>query len=50
MGTGDRTNFVPNDRAGVLRPRNTGMSQGKALNALGVEMNFAMLVTREAFE
>ena len=50
MGTGDGTNFMPNDRAGVLRPRNTGMSQRKAFDALGVEMDFAMLVAGETFE
>ncbi len=50
MGTGDGTNFMPNDRAGVLRPRNTGMSQRKAFDTLGVEMDFAMLVARETIK
>ena len=50
MGAGAGTNFMPDDRAGVLRPRSTWLSQRKILNSLGVEMNFAMLVAREAFQ
>ena len=50
MGAGAGTNFMPDDRAGVLRPRSTWLSHRKILNSLGVEMNFAMLVAREAFQ
>jgi hypothetical protein len=41
---------MPNDRSGVLRPRNAWMSQLKALNTLGIEMDFAMLVARETLK
>jgi hypothetical protein len=41
---------MPNDRSGVLRPRNIRMSQRNALDAMGVKMDFAMLVARETLE
>ena len=50
MGTGDGRNLMPEDRAGVLCSHNARLSQRKALDALGVQMNLAMLVAREAFE
>ena len=50
MGTVDGRNFMPDDRAWVLCPRNTRLSQRKVLDALGIEMNFAMLAARETLE
>ena len=50
MRAGDGPNFMPNDRSGVLRPLSGQISQLKALNALGVEMNFAMLVARQTLK
>ena len=41
---------MPDDRAGFLRAWDTRLNYGKAINALGVEMNLAMLVAREAFQ
>jgi len=39
---------MPDDRAGSLRVWDTGLNYGKAINALGVEMNLGMLVACEA--
>ena len=39
---------MPDDRAGFLRAWDRGLNYGKAINALGVEMNLAMLVACEA--
>jgi len=50
MGTGNGTNFMPDDRSGALRPRNAWVSQCKVFDALGIEMDFAMLVVCEALE
>jgi hypothetical protein len=50
MGARDGRNSVPDDRPGVLRVCDSRLSQSKALNALGIQMNLAMLFTREAFE
>jgi hypothetical protein len=54
MGTGHRRNFVPEDCSGVLRESNPWLTKRLAkreiLNTLGVEMDFAMLVAREALE
>ena len=47
MGTGDGRNFVPDNFAGVLR---VGLIQRKVSNALGIEMNLAMLFAREALQ
>jgi hypothetical protein len=41
---------MPEDRAGVLRASDTRLSKGKALRALRIKMNFAMLVARETLE
>jgi hypothetical protein len=41
---------MPDDRAGFLRVWDTGLNYGKTINALGVEVNLAMLVVREAFQ
>ena len=41
---------MPDDRAGSLRVWDTGLNYGKAINALGVEMNLAMLIAREALQ
>lgn len=50
MGTGDGRDFMPDDGSGVLRGCNTWLSQRKALDALGVEVNLATLFARKAFE
>ena len=50
MGTGNGRNFMPDDRPGVLRMCNTWLSKRKAFNALRIEMDFAMLFARQAFE
>ncbi len=50
MKAGNGGNFMPDDRAGFLRAWDTRLNYGKAINALGVEMNLAMLVAREAFQ
>ena len=50
MGTGNGGNFMPEDRAGFVRTRDTWLSYGKTINALGVQMNLAMLVAREALQ
>src|SRR6266852_1368125 len=50
MGTGDGRDFMPDDRAGVLRACNTWRSKGKALNALGIQMNLAKVFAREALQ
>ena len=41
---------MPDDRAGFLRVCNTWLVDGKVFNALGIEMNLAMLFAREAFQ
>ncbi len=54
MGAGGGRDFVPEDRSRLLRESNTWLSKRlskrQALNALGVEMNFTMLLAREALE
>jgi hypothetical protein len=50
MGTGNGRNFMPDDRAGFLRVSNAWLIEGKIFNALGIEMNLAMLFAREAFQ
>lgn len=50
MGTRDGTNLVPEDRAGFLRSTRGLTTQGEILDPLGVQMNFAMIVARQAFE
>ncbi len=50
MGTGDRTNLMPDDRPGVSRVRSTWLSNRKALNALGIEINLALLFARESWQ
>jgi hypothetical protein len=50
MWTGEGRNFMPDDRARASRLRNTRLSQLNVFDALGVEMNFAMLVTRKTLE
>ena len=41
---------MPDDRPGVSRVWNTRLSNRKALNALGIEINLAMLFGRESFQ
>ncbi len=41
---------MPDDRPGVSRVTKAWLIEGKALNALGIEMNLAMLFAREAFQ
>ena len=48
MRAGNGGNFMPDDRAGFLRAWDRGLNYGKAINALGVEMNLGMLVACEA--
>jgi hypothetical protein len=50
MGTGDGGNSMPKDGPGVPRVRVAWVSQLEALNALGIKMNLAMLLAREAFQ
>ena len=50
MRAGNGRNSVPGDGPGVLRAWNTSWSQCKALDALGIKMNLAMLFTGKAFE
>jgi hypothetical protein len=50
MGTGDGTNFMPNDRSGALRLRNAWLSQRKAFDALGVKMDLALVDVGEALQ
>jgi hypothetical protein len=50
MGTGNGRNSMPDDRAEFLRVSNTWLIEGKVFNALGIEMNLAMLFAREAFQ
>ena len=50
MGTGDGWHFMPDDRSGVLRACNTWLGKRKVPNALGIEMNLAMLFAREALQ
>jgi hypothetical protein len=50
MGAGNGRNFMPDDRAGFLLVSNTWLIEGKIFNALGIEMNLAMLFAREAFQ
>ncbi len=41
---------MPDDRPGVSRVWDTWLSNRKALNAVGIEINLAMLFAREAFQ
>src|SRR6266849_888949 len=50
MGTRARRNLMPDDRPEVSRVWDTGLSNRKALNAVGIEINLAMLFSREAFK
>ena len=50
MGAGCGREFVPNDCSGVLRGFHTWRSKREALNALGVEMNFAMVLASETLK
>jgi len=40
---------MPDDRAGFLRVSNAWWIEGKVFNALGIEINLAMLFARKAF-
>ena len=50
MRTGDGRNFMPDDRPGVLGVCDTWLRKRKVFNALGIEMNLAMLLAHEAFQ
>jgi hypothetical protein len=50
VGTWRGRDFVPEDRSRLLRDVDTRLSKREAFNALGVEMNFAMLMAGEALE
>ena len=50
MRTGNGRNFMPDDRAGFLPVSNAWLIEGKVFNALGIEMNLAMLFARKAFQ
>ena len=41
---------MPDDRPGVSRVWNTRLSNRKALNALGIEINLALLFARESWQ
>jgi hypothetical protein len=40
---------MPDDRPGVPRVGAVRLSNGEILDALGIEMNFAMFIASEAF-
>src|ERR1700694_4876062 len=50
MGAGNGRNFMPDNQAGFLRVSNTWLIEGEVFNALGIEMNLAMLFAHEAFQ
>jgi hypothetical protein len=41
---------MPDNRAGFLRVCHAGLIQDKGFNALGIQMNLAVLFAREAFQ
>ena len=41
---------MPDNQAGFLRVSNTWLIEGEVFNALGIEMDLAMLFAREAFQ
>jgi hypothetical protein len=41
---------MPDDGAGFLCVSDNSLIEGKVFNALGIEMNLAMLFAREAFQ
>ena len=49
MGAGNGWHFMPDDHSGVLRACAASFSNGEILNALSIEMNFAMFFLSEAF-
>jgi hypothetical protein len=50
VGTRDGRNFVPEDGAGILRTGGDKRTKCEIVDALRVEMNFAMLSARETFK
>jgi hypothetical protein len=50
MRTWRGRNFVPENRAGSLSARDTGLIKGQILDALRVQMNFAMFRARQALQ
>jgi hypothetical protein len=50
MRTGDGRNFVPGDGPGAWRVCDAQLSNDKALDALSIEMNLAMLFVSEALQ
>jgi len=50
VGAGHGRNPVPEDRSGLVRGSGTGLGKREALDMLGVEMNFAMVLAGEALE
>jgi hypothetical protein len=50
MRARDGRNFMPNDPAGICQALRRTASQRKICDALGVEMDFAMLVVRETLQ
>jgi len=50
LRTGKGRNLVPEERAGILPPLLRGGIKVEVLDALGIEMDFAMLLAREPFE
>lgn len=50
VGPRDGRNLVPKDGAGIRRGRYAWLIEGQVLDALGIEMDFAMLLAREAFQ
>ena len=50
MRTRDGGHSAPHDSAGFFRLRNGEFSEGEALDMLGIKMNLAMFLAREAFQ
>src|SRR5713101_5954245 len=50
LRTAEGRNLVPEERAGILPPLLRGGIKVEVLDALGIEMDFAMLLARKPFE
>ena len=50
MRSGNRGDFVPEDSPGSGRGNTTGMIYSEVLNAIRVQMNFAVVCARKTFQ
>ena len=50
MGAGHGWHFMPEDRPGVPRVGAVRLSNREILDALGIEMNFAMFIASKTFQ